>query len=243
MPEVALVDQVRKLVDLQKVDAEIYRLKRDLREKPAFLKQIQDQFENKKATLKALEDKHKAVQLSRKSFEGDLQAKEDAIAKANAQLSQLKTNKEYSAKMTEIESMRADKAIIEEKILLSYDEADGVKVSIDQEKGVLADEEKIFLEKKKEIDESMKQTQGRLKVLDSQRGQILPGIDKGSLSRYERILVNKEGLAIVPVQGDVCGGCFMNVPAQVINEMKMHDRMIYCEMCSRLLYLEEDVRS
>ena len=59
----------------------------------------------------------------------------------------------------------------------------------------------------------------------------------------EKILQNKQGLAVVPVQVSSCGGCFMNVPAQVINEMKKHENLVFCEMCARILYLEEDLQS
>ena len=124
MPQTTILDQIRKLVELQKIDEEIYRHKKELEEKPAQLAVLQQQFEAKKAGLKKLEEKSKTLLVERKFFEVDLQSKEDAISKANAQLSLLKTNKEYTAKMSEIENLKADKSQVEEKILLSYDEVD-----------------------------------------------------------------------------------------------------------------------
>lgn len=242
MPEVRVVEQTKKLVELQKVDVEIYSCKNDLKEKPAYLAQLKEQFEDKKSGFKELEGKYKSVQVKRNEHEGELQAKEDAIAKSNTQLSQIKTNKEYTAKITEMESMKADKSIIEERILVAYDETDALKVSLEKEKQFLSEEEKKYLSAKKDIEDSVKVIEDRIKVLESQRSQIVPEIEKTSLDRYEKILANKEGLAIVPVTGSSCGGCFMNVPPQVINEIQMHEKLIYCEMCARILYLEDDTR-
>jgi hypothetical protein len=45
----------------------------------------------------------------------------------------------------------------------------------------------------------------------------------------------------VPVKAHACGGCFMNVPEQTINEIRMHDKIVSCEMCARILYTEEDL--
>ena len=239
--EKSVLEQVRHLVSLQQIDTQIYQIRKELQEKPALLQKLKEDFESQKEHLKELEDGHKGVLLKRKGQEVELQAKEDAVAKANAQLSQIKTNKEYTAKITEIENMKADKSLIEEKILLFYDEADQAKAAIDKEKEVVADKEKEYNATKQDVENEIKALNEKLKDLQAQRAQITPPIDKIILERYEKILANKEGMAIVPVQGDVCGGCYMNVPAQVINEMKMHEKMIFCELCARILYLEEDI--
>jgi uncharacterized protein len=241
VPQVTMLEQIRRLVELQKIDEEIYRYKKELEERPAQLAVLAQQFEAKKAALKALEEKLKNIQVARKSLEIDLQSKEDAILKNNAQLSLLKTNKDYSTKLGEIEGIKADKSLVEEKILLSYDEADSVSAQINKEKTVVAEEEKKYLSQKKEVDDSVKEFEEKIKALDIQRHQITPDVAKPNLERYERILANKHGLAIVPVVRGSCSGCHMNVPQQVINEIKTHDKLILCEMCARILYLEEEL--
>jgi hypothetical protein len=240
LEEIDIKEQIGGLVKLQNVDAEIYDLKRQLAEKPEFLKSLQDQFEIKKIKLHQLEEKYKAIQLDRKSKEGDLQAKDAAIAKANSQLSQIKNNKEYIAKIGEIESIKADKSIIEEKIIVAYDEGDSIKSQVEKEKTVVQQEEQKYLQCKKSVDDETTKIEQRIRELEAQRHELSPQINPAFLRRYERILANKEGLAIVPVQGNSCGGCYMNVPAQVINEIKMNDELIYCEICARILYLKED---
>ena len=241
MTSTSIRDQIKKLVDLQKLDKEIYDLNQDKAEKPKLIALLQEEFEGKKANVKQLEEKLKQVQLQRNQKELELKEKETAIEKTNAQLSALKTNREYTAKLTEIESLKADKSIFEEKILESYDQADAVKRELDEERKKIVEEEKGFLERKKVLEDDMKQIDDRLSVLESQRTRLLPDIDKDNLKKYERILNHKEGIAIVPVLNNSCGGCHMNVTQQMINEMKMHAQLINCEICARILYLEDDL--
>jgi hypothetical protein len=240
LESVDIKQQLGELVKLQHVDAEIYDLKRQLDEKPEFLKGLEQQFEEKKDFLHQLEEKYKNIQLDRKAKEGDLKVKDEAIAKANAQLSQIKTNKEYTAKISEIENIKADKSIIEEKIILAYDEGDKVKAQIDQEKAVVQQEEQKYLGQKKIIDDEVGKIRQRIKDLEAERKTLTPHIQAAILGRYERILINKEGLALVPLEGGSCGGCYMNVPPQVINEIKKNEDFVLCEMCARILYLKEE---
>ena len=81
----------------------------------------------------------------------------------------------------------------------------------------------------------------RVKVLESQRKQLLPGVDRVLLTRYEKVLAHKDGLGIAPITDNSCGGCHMNVPPQTINAIKMHDQLIECEICQRIMYLEDDL--
>lgn len=234
-------DQIKKLIELQKLDGEIYAFKRDLREKPQSLAKLKEEFESKKVNLKAHEDQYKNLQLTHKALEGDMKSFDDNIAKANAQLSVLKTNKEYTAKLTEIENIKADKSLVEEKLINSYDAMDAAKAAIEKEKVVVAEEEKKYLAEKKVIEDSIKVLEDQARVLEVQRAAIAPLVPKISLGRYERVLQHTDGLAIVPVNNGVCAGCYMKVPAQVANQIKMNKELVFCETCARIIYLEEDL--
>ena len=238
---VSIKEQIKKLVELQKLDFDIYALKRDLEEKPARVEELKEQFESKKATLKQLEEKVKSFQVDQKSYELDLKQKEDLIVKGDQSLGVLKTNKEYQAKLYEIENFKADKSIIEEKLLLLFDEIEAVRKNVDQEKAVVLQEEKKYLQEKKLVDDEIAVMKDRIQVLDSQRNQLVPGVAPDQLRRYEKILQNKDGLAIVAIKNHACGGCYMNVTEQLVNQIKMHEQIVSCDMCARMLYLEEDL--
>ena len=64
----------------------------------------------------------------------------------------------------------------------------------------------------------------------------MPNVEARLLKQYERILKGLEGLALVPVVHNSCGGCHMELPPQVVNETQLHDKWIVCESCARILY-------
>jgi predicted nucleic acid-binding Zn-ribbon protein len=236
-----LKDQIRKLVELQVMDEEIFGLKRESRQKPAQLEGLKAEFESKKIKLKGLEDKCKFIQVAQKEQELDLKAKEEGIARADASLGLLKTNKEYQARLVEIENMKADKSIVEEKILLGYDEVDAARKSVETERAAVAQYEKEFNAQKKQIDDELAVIGDRLKVRESQRARIAPEVRPDLLQRYERVLNSKDGLGIVKVIDHTCGGCYMHLTEQVLNELKKFEDIITCDMCARILYLADEL--
>jgi hypothetical protein len=236
-----LKDQIKKLVELQVMDEEIFRFKRELREKPAELGALKVEFESKKVRLKGLEDQLKAIQVLQKNLELDLKAKEEGIARADASLALLKTNKEYQARLLEIENMKADKSIVEEKILLGFDEVDAARKALEAEKAAVVQYEKEYNARKKQVDDDVAVINDRLKVKESQRARMAPDVRPDYLSRYERILKNKDGLGIVQVVGHTCGGCSIHLTEQVLNELKKYEQLITCDMCARILYLADEL--
>ena len=65
-------------------------------------------------------------------------------------------------------------------------------------------------------------------------------VEKEFLVKYERLIKSKEALAMVSIEGDACGGCNINLPPQVINEVKLKQDLIFCGSCARILYSEEE---
>jgi len=236
-----LKDQIRKLVELQIMDEEIFRFKRELREKPAELEALRVEFESKKVKLKELEDQLKVILVSQKELELDLKSKEEGISKADGSLSLLKTNKEYQARLLEIENLKADKSIVEEKILLGYDVVDAARKALEAERTTVLQYEKEFNAKKKQVDDDMAIIADQVKVKESQRERIAPEVRPDCLSRYERVLKNKDGLGIVKVNNHACGGCYMHLTEQVMNELKKYEQIIACDQCARILYLADDL--
>jgi predicted nucleic acid-binding Zn-ribbon protein len=239
LPTLDLKSQITNLVKLQVIDSEIFSLKAEKEAKPAEIKAFEAAFEAKKQSLAALEKKLLDLQKQRKDKELELAAREEEAKKLQNQLYSLKTNKEYQAMLQEIQNKKADGSVIEDQVLVLFDEADKVKEETEKEKQRLKEEEKFFLEQKKTIEDRIKEIDDRLSVLDGQRKQALTDIDPKILSQYERILANRDGLAIADVKNNSCGGCNMFVPPQVINLIRMYERIITCEICNRILYIEE----
>lgn len=239
MSPVAIKEQLSKLVELQALDTQIYALRKEKNEKPNEIKQLEDSFNEKKTNLMQLEEKLKSMAVRRKDRELELAKKEEDVKKLQVQLYQLKTNKEYGAMLTQIEGIKADKSVLEEEIIKVLDEADELKQNINKEKEFLNQEEAKTNAEKKNIQDRIRQIEENLNTLEAKRSQLIPAIEPKILKNYERILKNRDGLALVVVRNNACQGCFMNTPPQVINEIQMGERIVVCEMCARILYLEE----
>lgn len=240
MAEVNLKEQISKLIELQTVDAQIYRLLAEKEAQPETIAQLDQSLDEKKKNLAEAEKKLLDLQKQKKERELDLGAKEETIKKTQTQLYQLKTNKEYAAMLKEIAGIKADISTIEDKIIVIFDQLDAGKAQVEKEKQVLAQEEKIINAEKNKIQLRCKEIDDKLAQLKVEREKITPNIDKKIFNQYERVLKGREGLAIVPVKNYSCGGCFMNVPPQVVNLIRMYERIVTCEVCQRILYIEED---
>lgn len=236
-----LKDQIQTLVKLQHLDAQIYSLAKEKDQLPLEIVRIEKNFEDKKAALLAFEEKSKALALKRKEKELNLSSQEERIKKLNAQLTALKTNKEYQTMLGEIASVKTDASLLEEETLKIMDEQDSLKEEIIKEKAHLTEEEKKFQEEKRKIEVRIKEIESAVTDLTAKRSHSIPLIEKRILSTYERVLKAKEGSALVAVKDFSCQGCFMAVTPQVVNEIKMREKLITCESCARILYLEEDM--
>jgi predicted nucleic acid-binding Zn-ribbon protein len=239
MQGTGLKEQINRLIELQALDSQIYALKDEKNARPDQIKKLEILIEEKKNGLASSEKKLQDLLKEKKDKELELASKEEIIKKLQTQLYQLKTNKEYSAMLREIGGVKADVSLFEDKILEALDKIDREKINIEQEKQIFVEEEKKSKEEINKIQMRIKEIEGFLAQLEAQRNVQTSDIEPKILRLYEKVLQNRDGLAIVKVSNDACQGCNMSVPPQVINLIKMWDQIVSCEICQRILYLDE----
>ncbi|MCX5677722.1 MAG: hypothetical protein NTY76_01245 [Candidatus Omnitrophica bacterium] len=232
-------EQIKLLIELQGLDSQILKMEDELNSIPEKLAKLESDFNDKSANLKKHEDNVKALQLKRKEKEGELQTKEDVIKKYTSQMYQVKTNKEYTALQEEIGRVKADNSLIEEAILKIFDQVDAENKEVGEQKELLKKEDAAMRDEKKMLDADALRIKADSDKLKVQRAELGAKIDQNTLAKYDRILANKDGLAVVPIVDESCQGCFAHMPAQVINEVKMKASIVCCENCTRMLYIEE----
>lgn len=234
-----IAEQITLLIQLQKLDTQIYNFNRRKEEIPLLIKDLEEELKRKGEGLKEKENELKSLLVRQKDRENELASKEETIKKCQVQLYQIKTNKEYSAMQHEIEGHKADKSVLEDEIIAILDEADEKKKAIEKSKVAFKEEEKKINEEEMKVNSELKDIETQLNSLNAQRTGLAAKVDKTMLGKYERILKGKDGLAMVAVREDACGGCNLNLPPQVINEINMKKDLVFCESCSRILYIEE----
>ena len=234
-----MADLIDALKRLQAIDGELFKLRRQQQEKPRELEQVAAQVAAQDAQLKAAETKLKSLQLSQKEKEVELQTREASVKKLQGQLFQVKTNKEYSAMQREIDTLKADNSLLEEGILKAFDAIDQAGKERQQEQARVAQQQERLRTETARIERELSEIAGQVAELERTRKTLVPDVAPKALVTYERILGIREGLAMVPLVHESCGGCHRRLPPQVINQVYLKADLVICESCSRILYFDE----
>ncbi len=234
-----MAEQLEILKRLQTIDAQLYRLRKEQQEKPRELERVQAQVAAQEERGKAAGERLKALQMSQKAKELELQTREGQVKKLQGQLFQLKTNKEYTVMQREIDSLKTDNSLLEEEILKTFDAIDQAGKERQLERAKVAQEQERLAKERQRIEGELSALGERIAQLERDRKTILPDVPVEALTTYERILQLREGLALVPIVNDACGGCDRRLPPQVVNEVYLKATLVTCESCSRILYFDE----
>ena len=226
------------LKQLQTIDAELYRLRGDQQRKPLELERAKQAFAEEEARAKTSEAHVHALQVQQKEKELELSAKETQVKKLQGQLFQVKTNREYSAIQQEIEQAKADISLTEEEILKVLEGIDRAKQEQQQRAAQVATQQKELRKEETRIEEDLTVMRERAATLESQRKMLTPKMERAGLALYERVLAGREGLALVPLLNESCGGCHMVQPPQVISQVQLNAILVTCDSCNRILYLD-----
>lgn len=234
-----MTDQIDALRRLQEVDAQLYRLRIEQGEKPMALERLKQGVAEQQAKAQASDAKLKTFQVQQKEKELELSTKEGHAKKLQLQLFQVKTNKEYTALQHEIEQAKTDASLLEEDILKIFDSIERAMREHNEQQALVAKAQASLREEEARITQEITAIEGEIAALQAQRRLLTPEVPAAALSVYERVLVSREGLAMVPLLGASCGGCNMVQPPQVINEVMLKAKLVACDSCNRILYLDE----
>jgi predicted nucleic acid-binding Zn-ribbon protein len=195
----------------------------------------------------ALEAKKEEVQLTKVQFdrlELELKSKDETIAKLRASLNNAKTNKEYAAVLTQLNTTKADNSKTETQSLelLKDIEADEAECK-DIQKQI--DEQKEKLEQtRKESEILANKYQTEIDKIQSEWDQVAQTIPKDSLDKFKRVAETYDGHAVALIEEQPgkkgaysCGGCFMGITAESVNLLMTKDDIIRCPNCTRILVL------
>ncbi len=235
--EVPSVEQrLKSLYELQTILSEIDRIKTIRGELPLEVKDLEDNIEGLRTRI---ENFHKDVEDFRKKTLVEKEKINEAqgkIARYKEQLDNVRNNREFDLLSKEVEFQTLEIELCE-KHLNEYARAIDAKTNeIASTEEKFRDSEHILKEKKAELDEIVSETRQDEERLRIQAKEIEPRIDERTLKAFKRIRDNaRNGLGIVYIQRNACGGCFNRIPPQKQMEIKMHKKVIVCEYCGRIM--------
>ncbi len=178
-----------------------------------------------------------------KEFEDAVKQKKAEIAEAQqsverykAQLNDVKNNREYDTLSKEIEFQTLEIELCNKKIREANTKVEEKNADLKATEEQITDRRQALEEKRNELDEIMDETRAEEERLKAKAKELEGKIEPRLLASFKRIRKNaRNGLGIVYVQRDACGGCFNKIPPQRQLDIKMHKKIIVCEYCGRIL--------
>jgi predicted nucleic acid-binding Zn-ribbon protein len=183
-------------------------------------------------------------------YDLDVKSREAEIAKYRQALNQTKTNKEYSALLTQLNTYKTDMAKVEDKVLGMLNQTEARRKAIAELQAERVKEVTRLDELKASLESERSSTRSRLESLKAERDTAAKGVPAGALSLFNRVVKKNEGEALAtiirthPKRGEyACGGCNMSVTIEQVNAVMSRDEAIPCNNCGRILYMEATVKA
>jgi hypothetical protein len=158
-----------------------------------------------------------------------------------SRLSDLKSNKEYQAHLFEIEVANKKKGDIEEKILLCMEKIEQQQRTAKEAQEKLGTIEKAFTQEKQALDELERRLSTELADLEAQQQVRSTHVEKGLLARYNSIKASRKDHALAEIKEGICSGCRLQLPPQLISEVKRAEDLHTCPYCRRMLYWDGQI--
>ncbi|MFO7932479.1 MAG: C4-type zinc ribbon domain-containing protein [Bacteroidales bacterium] len=234
--EMTVAEKLKALYDLQKVDTAIDKIKILRGELPLEVQDLEDEIAGLQTRVSKYEEDISTLEKSIAAKKQEILNAQDLIKKYEEQQNNVRNNREYDSLSKEIEFQTLEIELCEKRIREFTEQIEEKKLVIEESSKVL-DERKLDLEnKKKELDDIIEDTRKEEEVLEKKSEDLKSIIEPRLITAYNKIRANaRNGLAVVPVERDACGGCFNKIPPQRQLDIASRKKIIVCEYCGRIL--------
>jgi predicted nucleic acid-binding Zn-ribbon protein len=238
---VPISSKLRALYELQNVVSEIDKFKTLRGELPLEVQDLEDEITGLKTRFSNYEDDIKDLETAIHNKKIAIKESETLIAKYTEQQNNVRNNREFDSLSKEIEFQKLEMELSEKRIREFTAELASKKEAISTSSVVLKERLEDLDRKQKELEEITSETQIEEERLKSKAEKIEANIEVRLVTAFKRIRKNaRNGLAVVTVQRDACGGCFNKIPPQRQMDIASRKKVIVCEYCGRIL-VDKDI--
>lgn len=232
---------------LQVIERQLADVRRRFSSSSAAVSVQQKQVDELRHRFQALHDETLALQKSAGAVELELKSREEDVGRLRQSLNSAKTNKEYAAALTQLNTLKADNSKLEDKALKLMQEVDQVRAQAKEVEEQIAEAEKRFERIRQVSSEETARFQKMLDDLQARRMSAAEAVPTKPLSVFDRIATIRDGdvMAKIEVIGKkppyqyICGGCNMSITAEHANALRTRDEIRFCDCCGRILYIQE----
>lgn len=234
--ELTIEERLHALYELQQVNTKIDELRILAGELPQEVKDISDEVEGLKTRLTNIENEIRDLESQISDRRVQIENDNASISRYKEQQNNVRNNREYDNLTKEIEYQTLDIELCQKRIreyaqILETRQNDKIKTVTDIEERTVD-----LSTKRADLDSILSETKEQTEALMVRATQIEKKVDERLLSAFKRIRKNAHnGLAVVSVERDSCGGCHSKIPAQRQLDIRMHKKIIVCEYCGRII--------
>jgi len=231
-----MTEDVENILQLQKLDLDIIALLEKKEKIPPEVQKLEVAIQNAEDGLKDFGETLKERILSKRSLEGDVEAKRDKINQLQMKLNTIKTNEEYTAVLHEIDHVKNEILEVEEKIIELMEVEESSEDELREKKNEVARGQGVIRDEVNQLNKEIEDLRKEIEICQEQRRELAGKLDGELFTRYQRFVSRKKTIALVPLkENGYCGGCSSILPLDVKVQV-MKGKIQSCEFCSRLLY-------
>lgn len=228
---------LQNLIQLQRVETELKRAETALAEMPTRRAALEARLATERARLDGARAALDTSQRTRRQREGELQTLEAKRTKYKAQLMEVKTNKEYTAMLHEIEAVERDVRGCEDHILVEMERYEALSTDVKHEEADFKDTEVRFRSEAQELDKATASFEAQATRLRHERDVVAQGLSTSARELFTRI-AKLRGSAVSEARDEMCQGCRMKVRPQMFMDLKRNEAIVQCPWCNRILYYD-----
>ena len=233
--------RLKSLYELQTILSEIDRIKTIRGELPLEVKDLEDNIEGLKTRIDNYTREIDELHIKLVTEKEKINEAESKIARYKEQLDNVRNNREFDLLSKEVEFQTLEIELCEKHINDFNRAIENKTADIEATRESLSDHEHILQEKKSELDEIVSETRQEEESLREKAKSLEPRIDTRTLAAFKRIRKNaRNGLGIVYIQRNACGGCFNRIPPQRQADIRQGKKIIICEYCGRILVADPE---
>jgi predicted nucleic acid-binding Zn-ribbon protein len=234
--DVPVAAKLEALLTLQKLDSQLDEIRRVRGDLPEEVQDLEDEIAGYEVRVKKFDEEIQGLNDFIKSRKQASKDAESLIKKYDEQQQNVRNNREFEAIAKEIELQRLEIQIADKKIKEAQYQIDVKNAEISGTKSKLDERRKDLENKKSELETIVSENEEEERGIMVQREEATKPVEDRLLTAYTRIRGNvRNGLAVVLVRRDACGGCFNTVPPQRQADIISHKKIIVCEHCGRIL--------
>jgi len=234
--ESTVEEKLKALYALQKIDSKVVKIQTIRGELPLEVQDLEDEIVGLETRINKHTDEFNDMETGISEKKNLITESKASIKKYETQQMNVRNNREFDAITKEIEFQNLEIQLAEKRIKESEANLENKTEIIKEAKVVLKERKKDLDHKKAELDEIKSETHKEEQALIKKSDKAAKIIDERLVTAYHRIRNNaRNGLAVVAVERDSCGGCFNKIPPQRQMDIKNHKKIIVCEHCGRIL--------